>query len=157
MLKMKKCSSTLYLLHIPWPCTGDVESQRSKTWRQQRGSQQRLGCLAPQMPAGSGSLEPGFDDWSFSWQNAGGSPCGVPDTQPFKKPHYICYPYELIITESTGKDRGRVSMLTEWKLSSSHRTRQHIAVKLVETPFASFLHNMFDRKVKIGYWQHNNI
>lgn len=101
---MENCSSgsTLYLLRIPWPCTGDVASQRSRTWRQQRGSQQRLGCLAPRTPAGSGSSGPGFDDLSFSWQNAGGSPCGVLDTQPCQKPHYICYRYQHIITESTG-------------------------------------------------------
>lgn len=87
-----KCITGLYLLHIPWPCRGDGVSQKNRTWRQQRGSQQRLGCPAPRMPAGSGFSGPSFGDLSFSLRTAGASPCGGPDTQPWQNITAECYP-----------------------------------------------------------------
>lgn len=163
---MEKCSShsKLYLLHIPWPYTGGVESQRSRTWKQQKGSQQRLECPAPRKPAGSGSLGPGSDDLSFSWQNAGGSPCGGPDKQPCQKPHHTCYAGEhrqwlIFRTPSHWWLKGFLvnvyfspSGVPLWQ----RQDKATYCCVISGKPLCLFC-TTFDRKVKIGFWQHNNI
>lgn len=81
-LSFRGSIAEVYLLHTPWPCRGGAVSQKSRTWRQRRGSQQKSGCLAPQTPAGSGSSALGSGGLSSSWQTAAVSLCGGPNIPP---------------------------------------------------------------------------
>lgn len=82
----KVCNISIYAAHprhIPWPCTGVSEFQRSRTWRPRMGSLQKWGCPSRQTPAGSGSSGSDSACWSSSWQNADVSLCDAPGRQPW--------------------------------------------------------------------------
>lgn len=84
ILKVMYQQNQTHPRHIPWPCTGVVAFQRSKTWRRQTDSPRRWGCLALRTPAGSGSSGSDSACWSSSLQNADVSPGGAPGRRPWE-------------------------------------------------------------------------